>query len=268
MSSGIIQLFPVLRFLRVSWKIITAGAVLGLFAGSTYLALQPPIFQARLMISMAQVPTPGDFSAFANIEEPVFLIERLKIPSVYTTQVIDACKNGNEQLRPESIEQLINAGIPRVVKNVVSIRINRESPELAEQCASALFEMIRKQQEILVRPIQEELTRTLKSLQMRHDELTNILRAIEKQQRFEVFYFAKSDQLIQLNQKILDVDRVIQSITPTKLAVPTYVSPKPINMQSPLILMAAALAGLLFGLILAGFRELTRWQTELTETQT
>jgi hypothetical protein len=247
-----------LRIIRDRWKVIAAGGVLGSLVGACYLALQSTVFQATVMISMAQVPSHRDYSQFANIEEPVFLIERLKIPSTYTTQVISACKNSSEDMQPESMERLISASIPRAVGSVAIIRIRRGSPDISKRCANALYEMIRKQQENLARPIEEDLKRSLNSLQKRQAELISDLARAEKQGRYETLFFAKRDELIGLNQKIFDLDRGIQKIAPASLMAPVYVNPNPISPQRALILTSATLAGLFFGLIVAGFREFMR----------
>jgi hypothetical protein len=266
MSSGIAQLFPILRFLSDNWKIIIAGGTFGALVGVCYFVLQPPVFQATVMISMAQVPAHRDHSLFANIEEPEFLVERLKVPSTYTNKVIKACENKGEYMQPESMERLISTGIPRAIKSVVFIRIRRNSPEVSQRCSNTLFEMIRNQQGDLVRPFEEDLKRTLNSLQKRHAELVSELSRAEKQERYETLFFAKRDELIGLDEKIFVITRGIEKITQTKLVAPVYISPKPISLNVELVLSATTLTGLFLGLLAASFRELKRSQPHLSGT--
>lgn len=255
---GINQLFPIIGFLKRSWRTIIAGGLLGLLSGAGYLAFQPPVYQATVMISMAQVPSHRDYSAFSNIEEPLFLVERLKIPSTYTTQVINACKGSDEEMPPESMVQMISGGVPRAIASVAFIRIRRESPEMSERCANALFNMIRIQQDSFVRPVEEDLKRTLNSLRKRQEGLTNELNFAEKQGRYETLFFAKRDELIGLSQRIFDLNRGVEKITPTSLVAPIYVSPNPIMPIRILVMTAMTLAGVFLGLMVASFRELLR----------
>ncbi|WP_281661948.1 hypothetical protein [Microvirgula aerodenitrificans] len=269
-QSVIVQLFPFLKFVRDRWKIIATGAVLGTLVGIGILFTLPPMFEATAAISMAQVPRAGNggtepVPAFYNIEEPAVLIERLKLPSTYSEMALAVCRPpAPEAMTPEAMVRMVSVGVPRSANSVAVIRIRRDSPQTAEKCANALFEMIRSQQEAMAAPVEQDLQYAVVALEARLAEGQNELNRAEKKGRYQTLFFAKRDELLFLNQQIYSLHRAIQRITPAYLIAPVYASPSPVSPPCSLILTATTLAGFLLGFLMAGFRELSRWHTDST----
>lgn len=259
-SSEIAQWFPALKALRNGWKIIVAGVALGALIGAGSMLVMPSVFQATAMISMAQVPSLNNdrsspVIAVSNIEEPAFLLERLKIPSTYTPAAIEGCRLIASNMDAESMVRMISVGIPRSVGSVAILRIRAGTPEAAAQCATSLFEMIRIQQETMIKPLELDLQHALSALEKRLSDVQSEMRRAEKEGRYETFFFAKRDELLFLNQQIYALRRGIQRILPTQIVAPVYSPSGPVSPQSVLVLSAATLAGLFLGLLIVGVRE-------------
>ena len=179
MSANVLFLappLPLLKLLRSAWKTILAGGIVGVVLAGGYLAVSPPQYEARALISMAQIPVAGNasngsVSTVTNIEDPVFLIVRLKVPSTYTPEAIAACGMGKAEMPAEEVAGLIRAILPRSVGSVILIKVRRESPQLAAQCVNGLFEMIRAQQAEKVKPMEDDLKGALADLEARQVRL-------------------------------------------------------------------------------------------------
>lgn len=270
-SSELAQLFPVLRALRNGWKFIVAGGVLGSLIGVFSTVITPPVFQATAMISMAQVPgvsTDRNSPAIAvsNVEAPALLLERLKIPSTYTPAAIDGCRLIASDMNAEFMVDMITGGVPRSDNSVAILRIRAGTPEAAAKCANSLFEMIRIQQESMIKPLELDLQQALSALEKRLSEVQSEMHRAEKKGRYETFFFAKRDELLFLNQQIYVLRRGIQRILPAKLVAPIYSSSTPVSPQRALVLTAATLAGLFLGLLVAGIREYAGYRTDSSGT--
>lgn len=241
--------------------------------GVVLILILAPVFQATVMISMAKVPSIGNDRnsaaiAVSNIEEPGFLIERLKIPSTYTPAVIASCRVGSEETNPESMVNMIRAGIPRSVDSVAIIRIKADTPGAATQCADSLFKMIRAQQESMVIPLEQDIKSALSALEKRLSEGQLELRRAERESDYKELFFAKRDELLFLNQQIYVLQRGMKKITPTRIVTPIYANINPVSPSSALVLSVAILVGIFFGFLLVGFREYFRQHTESTEALT
>ena len=271
-SSGIVQLFPVLRFLRSGWKIIVAGGILGFLVGMGVLLTSPLKFEATAIFLISQVPRVSNGSvgliiSDSNIEEAAVLIARLKLPSTYSAMDRSDCENSNqESISPEAMVRIVSAGIPRSANSAVVIRIRRDSKQAAEKCANALFEMIAAQQEAMAAPMKQELLQAVVALEARLAEGRDELSQAEKNGKSQTLFFAKRDELIFLHHQLYSLRREIQRITPAHLVSPVYASSSPVTPQRALVLAAATLAGFLLGLLVAGFREFLRIHTDSTGT--
>ena len=251
-------LFPVVQLLRAAWKTVLAGGFCGAVFAAGYLAVTPPQYEATALISMAQISAAGNVGnsgalAIINIEDPAFLIERLKVPSTYTSEAIAACEADQAGMPAEEMAGLVRAIMPRSAGAVILIKTRRESPQLATQCVSALFEMIRSQQAAMVMPVEEDLRGTLADLEARLSAKQSDLEKAERQGQgqYQSIFLAKRDELLFLNQQIYMLHRAIRTITPTTLTAPVYTRTNPVAPQRSLVLIAATLAGLFIGLLLA-----------------
>jgi capsular polysaccharide biosynthesis protein len=248
---------PVLKLLRSAWKVILAGGLGGAALATGYLAVAVPQYEASAMISMAQVPVISNVNInatlvpVANIEEPAFLIERLKMPSTYTPATLEACGMGQSDVAAEAMSRMVVATRSRAVSSVIVISARRESPQLARQCVNGLFEMIRAQQAALAKPIENDLQVELANFRARLAATQGDLEKVERQGLYQSVFLARREELTFLNQQILTLSQVTHRMKPATLSAPIYASANRVAPKRLLVLIAATLAGLFGGLLLA-----------------
>ncbi len=257
-----ISLADILAFVQESWTTLAGVGVAGLVAAGGFLAVVPAKYEAEVMIEMALIrgSGPNGTVAMNPIEPAPLLIERLKNPSTYTPEAIQACAGGEGQMSSAGMASLVKASIPRNVSNVVEIKVRRATPALAQQCAQGLFEMIRAQQAALVKPHQEEMRGTLAGLVTRFSENQNYVLKAEKAGLYNVMYLARRDETMYLIQQIDELQRALARDPQTRLVSPTYAAPDAVWPKTALTLVLGAVGGLMAGLLFTLGRRLLRQQ--------
>jgi hypothetical protein len=246
-----ISLADILAFLQDTWKTILGVGIAGGLAGGGLLALAPAQYEAEAMIEMAQIRTsgPNGGSVMNPIEPPALLIERLKNPSAYTAEAIQACAAGEALFDGESMAKLVKASIPKNITTVAELKVRRSTPALAEQCAKGLFEMVSRQQAALLKPQQEEMRATLAGLQTRFGENQNYVAKAEKAGLYNVVYLARRDESIYLIQQIDELQRALAREAQARLVSPVYASPQQVFPKRNLTLVLGLMGGLMLGLL-------------------
>ncbi len=246
-----ISLADILAFLQDAWKTILGVGIAGGLAGGGFLALTPAQYEAGAMIEMAQIRTsgPNGGSVMNPIEPPALLIERLKNPSAYTPEAIQACAVGASPFKGEQMAGLVKASIPKNVNTVAELKVRRGTPALAEQCAKGLFEMVSRQQAALLKPQQEDMRATLAGLQTRLGENQNYVAKAEKAGLSGMSYLARRDESMYLIQQIDELQRALARDVQARLVSPVYASPQKVAPNSRLILAVGAMGGLMLGLL-------------------
>lgn len=259
-----ISLFDIFNFLQENWKTIAGVGLAGAVGASAYLAITPPQFESKVQIEMAQVHNSGSGSGSGsknantlgiNIEAPEMLVERLKQPTTYTQEVIQAC-GVQDQMRPsEEMASLINASVPQKLSTVVEITIRRGTPELAMQCATAVFKMVHAQQAALYKPYLDESQKLLATLQARLKENQDFLAKMNMAGPSQMVYLASRDETLYLMNQINSLEQAISQHTETRLVAPAYASPKAVFPKKTHTLLLGAISGLMFGLFVAMMRK-------------
>ena len=246
-----ISLADILAFLQDAWKTILGVGIAGGLAGGGFLALAPAQYEAEAMIEMAQIRTggPNGGSVMNPIEPPALLVERLKNPSAYTPEAIQACAAGEARFDGETIAKLVKASIPKNVTSVAELKVRRSTPALAEQCATGLFEMVSRQQAALLKPQQEEMRATLAGLQTRFGENQNYVAKAEKAGLYGMVYLARRDESMYLIQQIDELQRALTRDAQARLVSPVYASPQQVFPKRSLTLVLGLMGGLMLGLL-------------------
>ncbi|MEY4710693.1 MAG: hypothetical protein RIS88_143 [Pseudomonadota bacterium] len=257
-----ISLADILGFLQAHWATIAGTGVAGLLAAGGFLAAVPAKYEAQAMIEMTQIRGGGLNGAVSlnPIEPASLLIERLKNPTAYTPEAIQACAGDAGKLSAAGLAGLVKASIPRNISHVIEIKVRRATPALAQQCAQGLFEMIRLQQAALVKPHQDEIRRTLEGLVNRFTENQNYVLKTEKAGLYNVMYLARRDETMYLIQQIDELQRALARDAQARLVSPTYATPDPVSPKTALTLALGALGGLMAGLLYALGRRVLRQQ--------
>jgi hypothetical protein len=258
-----ISLADVLAFLQDTWKTILGLGIAGGLASGGFLALTPAQYEAEAMIEMAQIRVSGPNSG-SVIEAPALLIERLKNPTAYTPEAIQACGAGEATFPGEHMAGLVKAAIPKNVSAVAELKVRRSTPALAEQCAKGLFDMVTRQQAALLKPQQEEMRATLAGLQTRFGENQNYVAKAEKAGLYGMVYLARRDESMYLIQQIDELQRALARDAQARLVSPVYASPQQVFPKRSLTLVLGLMGGLMLGLLFTLGRRVLQQQRTAT----
>ncbi len=248
-----ISLKDIVDFLAESWKLIILTGLLGLLGSIAYLWVTPNQYQAIAQIQMAQISSNNITNPLGtNIEDPSLLLSRLKLPSAYSFQVINACGFESSNGVYETLAGNIKFSAVKGVESIIELKINRDSKETAVSCAKSLFEDIKASQNEIIKPHIEAAKILLGKYQ---DRLINsqsiISRADKSGVALTAAYLSGRDEVRFLTEEILRLNAFITTADSrqAKLVAPIYVFDAPVYPKTKFSLLVGLLMGLLLGLL-------------------
>lgn len=256
LREGEISLVVMLRFLKISYKTILIFELIGFAAAIAYLLITPKQYEAIAQISMAQMTVGNSIvnPIGVNIEEPPLLIARLSRPTSYTPQVLSACKANQTPNSDAILAKLIKITQPKGLANIVEIRTFGASPQDAESCGQAVYELIKTSQEQILAPyISESKTKLLEDRE-RLNQLKKIIEVTEKTSSFAAAaYLATRDEMRSLLDEITMLKNIIENSPnrAAKLIAPIYVNNSPVAPKKQMVLAGGILGGLFLGVFMA-----------------
>lgn len=252
-----ISLIDILRFLKKSWKTIAITALVGLALAMTYLAITPKQYEAVAQIAMAQIGATNNNNISplgVNIEEPALLIARVSSPSSFTPQVIAACGLQDQANAALALSKSIKFTIPKGVANMVELKTFGPSPQVAEQCNLAIFELIKTTQSLIVAPyiadakvmLDDDIERLAKAKDL-------VAKADKSSAAIGAAYISTRDEIRYLLDEIAALKNVVitNQSRVTRLVSPIYAGDMPIAPKQRNILTAGLFGGLFLGLLIA-----------------
>lgn len=253
-----ISLIDILHFLKNAWKTIAITALVGLTLSITYLAITPKQYEAVAQITMAQIGAANNNNNInpldVNIEEPALLIARMSSPTSFTPQVIAACGLQDQSNAALALSKAIKFTIPKGVANVVELKTFGPSPQEAEQCNLAIFELIKTTQSQIVAPyiaeakikLDDDIERLAKArdLVAKADKSGSVMGAA---------YLSTRDEIRYLLDEITALKNVVtyNQNRATRLVSPIYAGDMPIAPKQRNVLTAGLFGGLFSGLLIA-----------------
>lgn len=253
-----ISLIDILRFLKKAWKTITITALVGLAMAITYLAITPKQFEAVAQIAVAQIGAVNNNNNInplgVNIEEPALLIARMSSPTSFTPQAIAACDLQNQANTALALSKSIKLTIPKGLANVVELRTFGPSPQAAQECNLAIFELIKATQSLIVAPYIAEAKVKL------DDDIERLTRARDLVAKADksgsamgAAYLSTRDEIRFLLDEITALKNVVTSNQnrTARLISPIYAGDMPIAPKKRNILVAGLFGGLFLGLLIA-----------------
>ncbi len=257
-----ISLWDILYFLKKAWKTIAIAALIGLALSIAYLAVTPKQYEAVAQIAMAQISAANNNNLNPlgiNIEEPPLLIARLSQPTSFAPQVLRNCGLDEGISAGSTLAKSIKLSIPKGVANVVELKTFGSSPQLAQACGEAIFELIKAAQAQIVAPYIEEAKVKLADDQERLQKAKDLVAKADKSgSAMGAAYLSTRDEIRFLLDEITALKNVVTSnqSRATRLIAPIYASDTPIAPKKRIVLMAGLLGGLFLGLLLALARQL------------
>ena len=259
-KSGVDNFYhQILYFLSGAYKRIFIFGLLGVCVAAAYLSVTPSRYEAIAQIAMAQIsPTYKDKTSNisiqgVNIEEPNLLIARMSLPTSYTKEVIATC-GFDMKLTVASLSKAVKITIGKGVSNIVELKINSSTPQVAEQCANALFQLIKTTQAQLLVPILDEAKATLFDDELRLQKAKEFVAKADKSSAVVgAAYLSTRDEIRYLLDEISDLKKIMTSneSRATRLVSPIYVNNTPIGPSWQIILMYGLFVGLLLGLFIS-----------------
>jgi capsular polysaccharide biosynthesis protein len=255
-SEDEISLKDIVDFLVESWKAIILTGLLGLVGSIAYLWVTPNQYQATAQIQMAQIIANSNNTTNplgVNIEDPILLMARLKLPTTYSAQEIKACGFESSATPSETLAASAKFSAVKGVGSMIELKINRDNKETAIACAKSLFENIKASQNEIIKPYTEEAKTLLVKYQ---DRLTNsqslVSRADKSGAALSAAYLANRDEVKFLTEEILRLNTfiTIADTRQAKLVSPIYASDVPVAPKKKIALIAGLFAGLFLGLLL------------------
>jgi LPS O-antigen subunit length determinant protein (WzzB/FepE family) len=243
----------IIDFLIESWKSIFVSGLLGILASSVYLIVTPNQYQATAQIQMAQISASNNANPLGvNIEEPNLLMSRLKLPTTYSPEVITACGFENASSPAESLASGAKLSVVKDVGSMVELKINRDSKEIAINCAQALFESIKISQNQIIKPYIEESKALLVKYEARLANSQSLVsRADKSGAALSAAYLANRDEVKYLTEEIFRLNTFITTTytRQAKLVAPIYAADAPVFPKKRISLIVGLMAGLLLGLL-------------------
>lgn len=251
------SLMDILRFLKGAWKLMALAGILGLAISIVYLVLTPKQYEAASQITMAQigVANSGYINPLGvNIEEPSLLIARMSLPTSLTPSVIAACSLQDQADSAMMLSKSMKLTVPKGVANIVELKTFGPTPQAAQDCNMAVFELIKTTQAQIIAPYIEEAKTKLVDDEGRLQKAKDLVaKADNSGSAMGAVYLSIRDEIRYLLDEITALKNVVTSNQnrATRLVAPIYAGNMPISPKKRAALAAGLLGGLFFGLLFA-----------------
>lgn len=257
-----ISIIDILRFLKGAYKAILIAGLGGLIIAGVYIYSAQRQYEAVAQISVAQIAVPSNapshnFSNLnplgASVEDPALLIARLSAPTSFTPQVLSSCAPQDKGHAPSSIAKFVKLSIPKGTPNIVELKVYRATPELAKNCAQAIFEFIQVTQAEISSPYIDEAKNRLMEDKIRLQAARDHIANTDKfRLDMSATYLSTKDEIRFLLDEIASLANIVSTnkSRATRLIAPIYVSEVPISPNKSQILAVGLIGGMLLGLLL------------------
>jgi LPS O-antigen subunit length determinant protein (WzzB/FepE family) len=255
-----ISLIDILRFLKGVYKTILILGAVGLAIAVVYLTVTPKQYEASAQITMAQIGSANSRLSplGVNIEEPALLIMRLSSPASYTPEAIAACGLSGQANAGLALSKSIKLTPAKGVASVVDIKTFGGTPQSAQQCLQAVFDLVKTTQSQIVTPYIEEAKVKLVDDEDRLQKAKDLVARSDKSgAEIGASYLSTRDEIRYLLDEITSLRNVVTSNQnlATRMVAPIYASDVPIAPKKRMVLASGLLGGLFLGLLLALVRQ-------------
>ncbi|TCS35092.1 subunit length determinant protein [Paucimonas lemoignei] len=251
-------LSEIIQFAKEGKYWIISSTVTCFILGVAIAFLTPPTYEAVASIQMASITS-------KDVDTPVVVAEKLKLPSYYSEQTFKVCQIAEH---PTAGRYLSKELRPTAIKNasIINLRFRGQSPSKAQRCLESVLADIRKDQATLAKPALEIKQAELRALELKL-EASEALKAQLPVKNID-FVFDNSkisgsalllatlitaeNDIRNLRSQISDL-KIALSEPQTKqasLVAPIYAPNIEAEPQKLLILLASVFAGLVLGILI------------------
>jgi len=248
---------PIVFFLQ-NWKLITVFGVLGLFVSGIYGLLKPVQYEASFQIKIAQYISNLNIQPLTNIVniEPLTELEnQLKIPTVYSGEVLQKCGMSEGSVDGPFMNGRYNVSVINGV-NAIEIKLRSNKPESARSCANSLQNNIIAMQQAMTDDLLKIKQKQLEQSQKSFEEIEGHFNHIKQGEMTGFAFLTSLDEMNSLRDRMdrLNDEIFFAKSHPAKLIAPIYVSSQPVSRKTPIIILGGIFAGMLLGIFFASLR--------------
>lgn len=252
-------------FFTRAWKEILLSGLVALLLSGVYVAYKPNRFEARLQLKMAQFV--GSDNETTDIEDPATLGLRLRFPTTYSAEILQACDlpEGGEPGEFLGGALVVNPVVNPGISSIIDISVHASSTGKVSQCAEAVVAMITMQQRAM---IEDHLAARQVQLSQYEKEMQEELLQLERSKKSELGKLAALDKLSWMRARMgaLREEILLSRSCPTKLASPIYVPSKPVSPKVGVVLAIGFALGMVLGVLFAVGRE--EWRRAASKSET
>lgn len=248
-----LSLRDVLDFLKQAWRWLAAGATAGLIGAVGLVLITSSQYEVTAVIQPATVglPTTTTTTKGADVEPVVQTLERLKIATFYTSEMVQVCQVASAHTLASGLK-------PSVVKGNSLIQLNYRatSKAEAEACVNAVVARLAKSQAMIVAPIIKTLEEQLAQSRLRLREAKEFQAQLEKRAAsadtsslLMLSALAKREEIEHLQKQILELEVLLSAplTQPLQLLEPIYAPEWPVATKRLSTLAGGVFGGLVLG---------------------
>lgn len=189
---------------------------------------------------------------FSNVEEPASLIARMKLPTNYDADTIGRCGLSKNKDASELLARKQKLSTVKGVPTIVDLSIQADSKELAGECATAIFNLIRQTQRAIAEPFIAQAKFKIIEYQKRLDSSRGLISRSDKSGgQLSNVYLATRDEVNYLTYEIARLQEFI-TLADAKMAeltAPVYVLSNSVYPNKLVTILLGLLAGFFLGLL-------------------
>lgn len=249
-----ISIWDIVNFLKEGWLWLLGGLLLGLACAIGYLVVTPKMYDATAVLQPATVGMPSTTTTAmkgAEVEPVAQTLERLKLPTFYTGDVVKACEAPSMQVLVGSVNASQVKG-----NSLIQVNYRASTVAAAEVCVNAVIEQLIESQAAVAAPLIKAMEEQLQVTQRQLNEAESFQSQLEKRAlaasdsgSLLVLALTKRENVVRL-QKLLGEQKVLLSAPvtqPMQLLEPIYAPEKPVLPKKMPVLAGGLFGGLVLG---------------------
>jgi LPS O-antigen subunit length determinant protein (WzzB/FepE family) len=239
-----------IEHLKNGWQWLVGGGALGLVCSFVFLFLSSPQYEATAVIQPATIALTSTVSS--NIEPTAITLERLKLTSFYSDQVVRVCEAKSAIALKETVKVNILKG-----NDLLSITYRTHSSERAKACLNNIVsELINSQTELaapMIKELEAQLSTSKKNLEQAERLMAKAssLSSSTESNALDIMMLFNNERLLNLqnilNQKRLQLTSPLTQ--PMRYLEPIHVHDKPVTPQKLIAISWGLIGGLFIGLV-------------------
>ena len=249
-----ISVWDIVDFLKAGWRWLAGGVVAGALGAVGFVLVSPAQFEATAIVQPATVGMPTTTTTTKGVEvEPVAqTLERLKIATFYTAELVQACQAPSRSALASSLKASQVKG-----NALIQISYRANSGAVAEACVNAVVaELARAQADIaapIIKTLQEQLELTRRRFAdekvFQAQAERKVTASTDGVSLLMLKALSKREELVQLQRQL--VDQSVQLSTPItqpmQLLEPIYAPERPVAPKKLPVLAGGLFGGLVLG---------------------